>query len=432
VSSGKKKSGHKPSDGAAKRRGRAWWIMVCALMLATAVAAFVSIKCNYFAKWSYASSKSGSNSEDENKIFAEYGGSTSCKGCHEDVYATWKNSNHGLAERQPIPAMDERAFNPPRTFQHGSQQTSVSEVNGRYEINALGESNRPETLAVDRVIGNDPLRQFLVKFPGGRYQTLEAAYDPHRNEWFNVYGSEDRKPGEWGHWTGRGMNWNSMCASCHNTRLRKNYDETSDSYHTTMAEPTVSCEACHGPLKAHNEWQKQFGKSGKKDPTVTKFTQQQMMENCAYCHSRRGELTGDFKPGDYLLDHARLTIVDATDTFYPDGQVHDEDYEFTAFLGSKMHTRGVTCMDCHNPHSAKTNLPGNALCMRCHNGGYANSPIIDPVSHSHHKVFGYDAKGASLNVDLTSYKPKGNQRNRWRMRELSHAPNRLHAAALAT
>jgi tetratricopeptide (TPR) repeat protein len=374
--------------------------------MALSVGAVVLIKRNYFAEWSYAPSRSGPASADEKKVFAEYGGSASCKKCHRAIYATWKDSNHGLAERQPIPAMDERAFNPPRTFQYGSQETSVSQTNGRYEIRTLGSSNTYEQFPVERVIGNDPLRQFLVKFPGGRFQATEAAYDPHRNEWFNVYGSEDRKPGEWGHWTGRGMNWNSMCASCHNTRLRKNYDEASDSYRTTMAESTVSCESCHGPLKAHNEWQKQFGKSGKKDPSVAKFNPQQTLENCAYCHSRRGELTGDFKPGDHYLDHARLTIVDATDTFYPDGQVHDEDYEFTAFLGSKMHMRGVTCMDCHNPHSAKTNLPGNALCMRCHNGSYANSPIIDPVSHSHHKVFGYDANGASLAIDLTSYKPK--------------------------
>ena len=62
------------------------------------------------------------------------------------------------------------------------------------------------------------------------------AFDPHRQEWFDIYGNEDRKPGEWGHWTGRGMTWNTMCAGCHNTRVRKNYDEATDTFHTTMAE----------------------------------------------------------------------------------------------------------------------------------------------------------------------------------------------------
>ena len=47
------------------------------------------------------------------------------------------------------------------------------------------------------------------------------------------------------------MNWNSFCAECHNTRLHENYDAATDSYQTTMAEMGVGCEACHGPLKAH-------------------------------------------------------------------------------------------------------------------------------------------------------------------------------------
>ena len=118
-------------------------------------------------------------------------------------------------------------------------------------VRTKGFEGAIEDYEVVRVIGHDPLRQFLVDGGNGRLQTLEASYDPHNAEWFNVYGDEDRQSGEWGHWTGRGMNWNAMCASCHNTRLRKNYDEASDSYHTSMAEMTVSCEACHGPMEKH-------------------------------------------------------------------------------------------------------------------------------------------------------------------------------------
>ena len=72
-----------------------------------------------------------------------------------------------------------------------------------------------------------------------------------RNDWFSVFGNEDRQPGEWGHWTSRGMSWNAMCAYCHNTHLTKGYDTKTDGYHTTMSEPGVGCEACHGPMKAH-------------------------------------------------------------------------------------------------------------------------------------------------------------------------------------
>ena len=71
-----------------------------------------------------------------------------------------------------------------------------------------------------------------------------------------------------------------------------------------------------------------------------------------------------------------------------------------------MHFRGVICTDCHQPHSGKTLLPGNWLCMRCHNGSYTNAPTIEPITHSRHKVFGYDAQGVLTNFDLLIYQPK--------------------------
>lgn len=343
---------------------------------------------------------------DERKVFAEYAGSATCKDCHEEAYAAWETSNHRYAERLLNPSLDRPAFEPPRSLRSGSQQTDVRLTDTNYLVTSLGLSRTNEFHPAVRVIGHDPLRQFLVSAPNGRLQTLEAAYDPHTNEWFNVYGNEDRQPGEWGHWTGRGMNWNAMCASCHNTRLRKNYDPDTDGYHTKMAEMTVGCEACHGPLKAHNEWQAKYGKSGQKDPTVAKLTREQTIDYCGFCHARRTDLTGDFKPGDRFLDHHELVGVDYSDRYFPDGQIRDENYEYASFLGSRMHAAGIWCLDCHNPHSAKTTLPGNFLCLRCHNGSYTNAPIVDPVSHSRHKVFGYDTNGVLGNLDLMAYKPK--------------------------
>jgi tetratricopeptide (TPR) repeat protein len=170
-----------------------------------------------------------------------------------------------------------------------------------------------------------------------------------------------------------------------------------------MAEMSVGCEACHGPLKAHNEWQQRFGASGKQDPTLLRLTRQQTMENCAFCHARRSDLTGDFKPGDLFSDNMEVALVDRTDTFYADGQVHEEDYEYSAFLGSRMHAKNVICTDCHNPHTAKTILPGNWLCLRCHAVGSTIAPPINPVLHSHHKVFGFDGNGTVTNLNLLSY-----------------------------
>jgi tetratricopeptide (TPR) repeat protein len=317
---------------------------------------------------------------------ADYAGSASCAECHKEAYEAWQNSNHHLAERPMQDGLDDAGFQPSRTLTFASQHVEVRRLSGEYQVIALGLSNQYAPFGIERVIGRDPVRQFLVRFPGGRFQALEASYDPGRNEWFDVFGDEDRRPGEWGHWTGRGMNWNSMCASCHDTALRQNYDQARDTYDTTMTEPGVGCESCHGPLKDHIDWQRRSGKSGGKDPAISKFSPQQMMDACGVCHSRRSDLTGNFTPGDSFFDHQDLTIADESDGYFPDGQVHDEDYEFASFLSSRMHTNGVTCMDCHQPHSAKTILPGNLLCLRCHNGSRPNTPVIDPSAHSFHKA----------------------------------------------
>jgi Flp pilus assembly protein TadD len=342
----------------------------------------------------------------ESATHAEYGGSASCQKCHEEAYELWAKSHHGLAERSPDPALDEPAFNPARRFTHATQESSVGGSNGSYHVTAVGLSRKPETLAVDRIIGHSPLRQMLVPSPGGRWQTAEATWDPHTNEWFNVYGTEDRQPGEWGHWSGRGMNWNTMCATCHNTRLRKNYDTTNDVFRTAMVERGVGCESCHGPMKAHNDWQYANEGKGLPDPTIKKLSREQMFDTCAACHSRRGEITGDPRPGESYFDHHLLSVVDESNLFYPDGQIWDEDYEVTAFLGSKMYHQGVRCMDCHDFHSAKVRLPGNMMCLACHGPGATNAPVIDPVSHSRHKVFGYDPSGVLTNDNLMIYRPK--------------------------
>jgi tetratricopeptide (TPR) repeat protein len=407
-----KRADQRPSPGGSRQRPQAkpklWLVLAGVVVLCAGAAALLVIR-----PWAPANRARQTGAlptipfpEDERKVFAEYAGSGTCRSCHEEAYRLWEHSNHGLAERVPNLALDRAAFEPGRSFKHGTQQTSVRLAGTNFLVTCLGLSGTNETHALVRVIANDPLHQFLVAAPGGRLQTLEASYDPHRNEWFNVYGNEDRRPGEWGNWTGRGMNWNSMCAACHNTRVRKNYDEAADTYHTSMAQLTVSCESCHGPLKAHVEWQNQYGKSGKKDPTLPTFSHQQILDNCGFCHARRSDLTGDFKPGDSFFDQQSLAIVDQSEHYYPDGQVREEDYEFAAFLGSRMHARGVYCLDCHNPHSMKTLLPGNWLCLRCHIGSYTNAPVIDPVAHSHHKVFGYSAEGKLVNTDLMSYKPR--------------------------
>jgi tetratricopeptide (TPR) repeat protein len=336
--------------------------------------------------------RSARNQAAAEQPYATYSRSESCRECHADEFKLWKDSHHALAERNVNPSLDSTFFKD-EPIHHGSQMTRFKATGNAFEICPDGQAQN--CLSIARVIGTDPLRQFLVPTTNGRLQVTELAIDPKKGDWFDVFGNDDRKPGEWGHWTGRGMNWNSMCAACHNTALRKNYETTTDAYNTTMAEAAVGCEVCHGAMRTHVTWQREHRDHPAPEPYAKSVKGNVMVDTCGTCHARRGELTDKFQPGDQFLDHYVPTIPDDTDIYYADGQIRDEDYEYVSFLGSRMHNGGVVCMDCHEPHSGKTRLPGNELCLKCHGQPIAPAPKIDPVAHSFHTA----GKSGSFCID---------------------------------
>ena len=50
-----------------------------------------------------------------------------------------------------------------------------------------------------------------------------------------------------------------MCADCHSTNLRKEFDDAKQTFSTAYSEMNVACESCHGPGWDHVE----FAKAGK-------------------------------------------------------------------------------------------------------------------------------------------------------------------------
>jgi len=79
------------------------------------------------------------------------------------------------------------------------------------------------------------------------------------------------------------------------------------------------------------------------------------------------------------MDTHRPAFLEAT-LYEFDGQIKDEVYEYQSFLQSKMYAAGVTCTDCHNPHTLK--MPsGNAVCATCHLADKFDTP-----SHHFHKA----------------------------------------------
>lgn len=283
-----------------------------------------------------------------------------CGRCHPKAYEAWLGSQHAHANRLLDPATDGTRL-------------------------ATGPA---EARAAEAVIGITPLLQYLVPAPGGRLQAFDPAFDPRSNEWFQVF-ADARERGDWGHWTGRGLTWNSQCASCHMTDFQKNYNPTNDTYASTWKAMGISCTQCHrvddAPSSTHHVCP--VARTGPAAPTGSPVAVQAAMDTCATCHARREELTAAFRPGDRFDDHYRLALPDQQGLYHADGQVREEDFEFGSFRMSRMGHRGIACRDCHDSHSGKLILPveQNALCLSCHLApGQRNAITVDPATHSHH------------------------------------------------
>lgn len=329
-----------------------------------------------------------------------------CLPCHEAATRAWEESQHAIANRPLDPAKDRSNFGRPVADTASPYRPVASD--GALRIDGPGA----ETATVAQgVIGVEPLVQYLIAHDDGRWQAHELAYDPIEQEWFNLFGDEERQPDEWGHWSRQGMNWNSNCAWCHMTEFEKNYDPASDTYASTWTAHGVSCVQCH-PRSAEHTVAAEAGKYVSAD--LRKNAPQVAMETCATCHARREELTPDsFVAGDAFLDHFRPTLPDTAGIYFPDGQNLDENYVYGSLMLSRMGHAGVTCADCHDPHSHATILPveNNALCMRCHGPGENNAIVIDPLAHSHHPAESTGNQCIECHMPLRTYMARDPRRD---------------------
>jgi predicted CXXCH cytochrome family protein len=121
------------------------------------------------------------------------------------------------------------------------------------------------------------------------------------------------------------------------------------------------------------------------------------VESCARCHSRHSPLGDDVENGKPVLDSYRIALL-SEDLYHADGQIRDEVYVYGSFLQSKMYQGGVTCSDCHDPHSLKLRAEGNALCTRCH-----LSEAFDSPAHHFHTTGATGSQCVDCHAPATTY-----------------------------
>ena len=355
---------------------------------------------------------------------ATFVGAGTCAGCHAPQATAWRGSQHAHAMQPATGATVLGDFAGAR-FRYGDVVSTFSRRGDRFVVNTDGADGKLADFEVRYTFGVYPLQQYLVAFPDGRLQALSIAWDARpRGEggqrWFHLYPGEHVAAGDPLHWTRLNQNWNWMCADCHTTDLRRGYDAATDRYDTRWAEGNVACEACHGPGSRHVAWARapaahadlpdrglvvaldeRHGVAWMPDPRGTARrsvprTTQRELGVCAQCHSRRAPLAAGMAHDGRLYDTHDLSLLD--EEYFPDGQQRGEVYDVGSFLQSRMHAAGVSCSDCHEPHSGKLRAPGNAVCAQCH------APAkFDVAQHTLHATGSAGAQCAACHLPTRTY-----------------------------
>lgn len=331
----------------------------------------------------------------------DYVGSAQCLECHEEEADKWHGSDHQRAMSHATSETVLADFDD-ATFEYNGVTSRMYRDGERYMVETDGPDGQLHAYEVKYTFGYRPLQQYLLEMPGGRLQAWTIAWDTQKGEWFFLYPDEESiDKDDPLHWTRMSFTWNLMCASCHSTNVQKNYDLETNTYDTTYTDVSVGCEACHGPGSKHvqlaDAYEESEGVAGwgmpseqaeRKGLTVVYRHGEQSNRNeidtCAPCHSRRMQITHDYVPGDRFFDHFSLEMLEP-DLYYSDGQIQDEVFVYGSFLQARMHRQHVHCTDCHDAHTTRIKLVGNALCTQCH-----EATQYDAVSHHYHEA-GTDA-----------------------------------------
>jgi predicted CXXCH cytochrome family protein len=411
-----------PGDESQGASGRAIWIAVSAV-----AAIVVAVGIGF-----YLFTVSGSGWNAREAAVATFVGSETCAGCHQAETKLWQGSHHEQAMDHASEKSVRGDFNN-TSFDYYGVRSRFFRKDGKCLVETDGPDGKLATFEVKYTFGVYPLQQYLIEFADGRIQALSIAWDSRPKgqggqRWFHLYPNEEIKHDDILHWTKLNQNWNFMCAECHSTGVKKNYDAAGDRFKTTFAEISVGCETCHGKGSGHVVWAHDrqrwwpFGKQpDKSEGLAVRFDERsdvtwrhdprtgnpqrnftppvlrKEVETCGLCHARRSEFSEDWVPGRWLSDTHAVSGLDRG-LYFADGQMHDEVYNYGSFKQSKMFAAGVTCSDCHDPHSDKLKVSGDGVCLQCHaSDKYAN------VAHSHHEAVNPPIGCASCHLPARTY-----------------------------
>jgi hypothetical protein len=388
---------------------------------------------------------------------AGFVGSSACRSCHPQEYASWHASFH----RRMTQSATLAAVANDRLRAGGRLSTEAG--GRRLELFGRGDqlwASLPDpsvTSAVtsdayERAFSTAPLRDVRVQLVTGShhhqafwvkatragelralpavYVVDEAMLLPRRDAFLNPPDAPEPN-----------VRWNSNCVQCHAVAGAPGHDQRRDSFETSAAELGIACEACHGEGEAHaramqNPLARYAARRAPGPPALTtnpeKLTRERASQVCGRCHSYffpKQELdwwqhgfAESYEPGQDLA-RAQLLLspevlaapgapdlgIGAQSLFYADGTIRVGGREYNGLRSSPCFERGrgerqLSCLSCHSMHRGAPDDQldpeklGNRACAQCHEALSSNV-----AAHSRHATTSSGSLCYNCHMPHTSY-----------------------------
>jgi predicted CXXCH cytochrome family protein len=311
---------------------------------------------------------------------AHFVGAQQCKKCHADKFHDWSHSGHPkmIRDFRKEPAAVVADFSILPDDANFKLQDATYTIGGKFKQRFMIRKDRDGK--EDYVLGNyqwNVQTQKWQHFKPWKYWYKEAY--PHDNN---------------------ALPTSRACDGCHFTGFMSQQQRV---------DTGISCESCHGPASKHvDDPDSKVYLASLSDPV-------RQNEVCLQCHMRNrdkrledhniSEIYGDARDYPYGYEAGKalsrykmvapFVMGHETKEFYANGAGKKNRTQGNEFVHSMKGRHGITCINCHNPHTLQPTAEknsGNALCMKCHSFGSPIGPHQKNLqAHTHHKV---DSKGS--------------------------------------
>jgi predicted CXXCH cytochrome family protein len=379
----------------------------------------------------------------------EHAGSTACRRCHADHFASWHRTYHRTMTAD-VPSAVAGDFSGVRYRYGGVEARMDRDAGGAFRMTFTpDDGGAVRQVTVLRTVGSRRYQQYLTSI-GDSFYRLPMAYHIEEQRWFHMNGAfltpdpgprapEDHEASHQQPRFGGGAydrhvtRWNDNCVFCHNVGPNPGHDPDLGTFRTEVAELGIACESCHGPGGEHarrnqdpvRRYALHLGETA--DPTIVnpgRLTPRRSADLCGRCHGQRitddvGRfLTGGdpFVPGDDLALYSAPLWRDTplagdreafAARFWADGTARLTAYEYQGLLQSPCTQRGaLTCTSCHGMHEGdprgqiRPAARQDLACTGCHT---ALATDQAKGRHARHQAGGAGARCLSCHMPRVVY-----------------------------